>query len=234
MRLTDAQAVPLSSLADSKLLALSRHWGRIGIVALRRFLATLPEILRRGLYRRCRCQSVFEYAAKFSTASREVVNDLLNVHRQIGRFPALWSLFVDGKVGLTASLRIAPRDRPETAEGWAQIASTCTIREIEAVIKASESTSEPVQSTLRTPGPGSRGPGVRRRASGHCRAARRTPEGPDRTRRRRDDLHAHDRGPGAAIRFRGRRVRLGQGAHLLLGQVQARRLEARQAVLGTG
>lgn len=137
MRLRDTQMGPLAELGDTRLLAISRYWGRVGRVALRRFLATLPEILRRELYRRCGCQSIFEYAAKFASASREVVKDVLNAHRQIGQLP-LWDLFAAGDVGLTVLRRIAPRVTADNAGWWAEMARECTVQEIEDLIRASE------------------------------------------------------------------------------------------------
>ncbi|MBM3266227.1 MAG: hypothetical protein FJZ01_01145 [Candidatus Sericytochromatia bacterium] len=149
------------SLDDRTLLVLSRYWGRAGQVATRRFLATLPEIDRRSLYRRARCHSLHEYAARYAGASREIVDTVLLVHRRIGRFEVLWRLFADGRAGLHVFRRISRHVTAENAAWWAEIVQTCTIREIERILAAketSESSWSGGQLALAAGAPGARVP----------------------------------------------------------------------------
>ncbi|MBU6427949.1 MAG: hypothetical protein KGR26_02970, partial [Cyanobacteria bacterium REEB65] len=127
-----------ASLDDKTLLALSRQWGRVGQVAFRRFLATLPEIARRGLYRRARCHSIFEYAAKCSGATQEVVDAVFLVHKRIGGFAVLWELFAQGRYGLPVFRRISRHVTGDNAAWWAEVVSACTVKEIERILREQE------------------------------------------------------------------------------------------------
>lgn len=113
-------APDLAALDDKTLLMLSRSWGRLGKIALRKFVSTLPEVERRGLYRVAKCTSIFEYALKHGGLSADVVRDIRRLHEKIGKFDCLWSLLVEGIVGWSKLLRIADFVTQHNAVWWAR------------------------------------------------------------------------------------------------------------------
>ncbi len=119
--LDPAPPVTFRELSDKDLLARMDGWGRLGKVALRRFVSGLPEVARRDLFRRRRCGSIFEYAAKVAELSREVVSQILVLHTKIGQYRELWGLLAEGCVGWTNLARIADFVTPQNVLWWARI-----------------------------------------------------------------------------------------------------------------
>ncbi len=109
--------VPLDQVEDRVLLLLARTWGRLGRVAMCKFVSVLPEIHRRGLYRKASHDSIYELASKLGGLSRDVVDAVLRLHGYIGRYDCLWGLLTDGIVGWSKLSKIEDLVTAETA-GW--------------------------------------------------------------------------------------------------------------------
>ncbi len=109
--------VPLDKVEDRVLLHLARTWGKLGHVAMCKFVSVLPEINRRSLFRQAGCSSIYELASKLGGLSRDVVDAVLRLHSYIGRYDCLWGLLTDGIVGWSKLSKIEDLVTPETA-GW--------------------------------------------------------------------------------------------------------------------
>ena len=150
MHLPDAPIVPAESLNDEDLIHLFTLWGRCGKIAVRRALATLPEIIRRRLFRRTTA-SPYEFAHKLLGVSRAVVDRVLLLHQQIGHMPELWALLATGAEGWSKLEVVAGVATPDTAAWWAERVvrcSTAELRELVRRLKAQQSATEETRPDL--------------------------------------------------------------------------------------
>ncbi len=126
---------PLSSLPDAELRSLSKRLGRSVRVVERRFLATLPEIARRGLFAP-RFPSIHAYARRVGGRSREAVDRVLALDRRLAPFPAVHRLLESGEVGWSLLARVPVKELEADAEGWARLLRTCSKAEIDTMLRA--------------------------------------------------------------------------------------------------
>ncbi len=117
----------------------ARRWSR-------EFAYLLPEVMRRGLHRRCGCESIFHFAAKYAGMSREVVERILSLYGKLKNRPVLWAKIRE--CGWTKLKIIAGLDTPEGE--CVQLLKTPNeaLRVVAQKIRKSGPFAEPAQSTL--------------------------------------------------------------------------------------
>ena len=108
-----------TKLSDKDLYALCKEYGQKARFWRRRFAGLLPEVERRGLYRRRRCGSIYEFAAKLAGMSKESVDTVLRVARKLEDKPQLKELLESGAQSWTKLERVAYVATHETDGDWA-------------------------------------------------------------------------------------------------------------------
>ncbi|MFH1720863.1 MAG: hypothetical protein ABH856_04620, partial [Patescibacteria group bacterium] len=76
-------------MTDKKLYALCREYGRNARMWRRKFEALLPEVEKRGLYRKHGFYSIYEFAAKLGGVGHKSVEEILRVSRKVEDKPLL-------------------------------------------------------------------------------------------------------------------------------------------------
>jgi len=84
----------------------------------RRFIAALPEVAKRRLYKKYGYCSIHEFAAKMAGVSRDNVDDVLRVSEKLAEMPMLKTLIAE--IGLNKVRLIANIAKPETENYWAE------------------------------------------------------------------------------------------------------------------
>lgn len=135
MVMPDVPTGSIATLPDQELLWLFDSWGRYSKVAVRRALALLPEIVRRGLHRRAGFESEYEFARKKAGISNDVVNKVFRLHEQIGHMPELWNLLASGDEGWTKLAVVQPLARVDNAADLAAMVRRCSKAELEEYVR---------------------------------------------------------------------------------------------------
>jgi len=73
---------------------------------------------KRKLYKKYRCHTLYEFAAKHAGMSQDTVDDIMNVHKKLEDKPILQRLI--GKQGWSKVKVVATIARPETEKFWAE------------------------------------------------------------------------------------------------------------------
>lgn len=96
----------MSSLSDATLLERCNFYGTQARRWRNKFLGLLPEIARRELYKEKGFGSIFEFAFRIGGVSKEQVERVLRVERQLQDVPALHGILVRGEVSVNKIARI--------------------------------------------------------------------------------------------------------------------------------
>ena len=86
---------------------------------MRAFEAYLPEVNRRRLHRRRGFGSIHEFAAKMANMSKEKVDKILRLYKNLHDKPMLMELFERGEVGYAKIEKVVYVVTPETEALWA-------------------------------------------------------------------------------------------------------------------
>jgi hypothetical protein len=103
----------IHQFSDAKLYALCRKYGEIAVKYRHKFAGLLPEVYRRGLYKKKGYGSVFEFAAKLAGMSEEQVRRVLNLEKRFEAMPVLREMLVSGEVSVNKLARIASVATPD-------------------------------------------------------------------------------------------------------------------------
>lgn len=95
----------------------------------------LPEAERRKLYLQYDMHSIYEFAAKLAGVSREVVNEVLRIHRLLNEMPKLQEKLVNGEVSYTKLRAVACVVRPETENLWLEKVQTMARSTLEVYVR---------------------------------------------------------------------------------------------------
>lgn len=107
-------------------------YGRSAREWMRKCVLLLPEIERRQIWRKKRCSSIYEYAAKLAGMSRSTVEEALRVLKKIEDKPALLELVKDK--GLQRVRPVASIATLETESFWAEKARTMSKNALETYV----------------------------------------------------------------------------------------------------
>lgn len=97
----------IHKMTDEKILNLCKIYGERARYYRQKFLGLLPEVYRRGLYKKQGCTSIFEFAAKTAGISEEQVSRVLNLEKKLQDKPDLHSALVNGEIGFNKLRRVA-------------------------------------------------------------------------------------------------------------------------------
>ena len=107
-------------LSDKDLYAFCKEYGGKARFWRRRFAGLLPEVERRGLYRRRGCGSIYEFAAKLAGMSKESVDKVLQISRKLENKPQLKELLESGAQSWTKLEKVAYIATSQTDGEWAE------------------------------------------------------------------------------------------------------------------
>ncbi len=101
----------------------------------KKFIAALPEVFRRHMYKEYGCGSIYEYAAKLCGVSHAMVDDVIRVDERLKNMPKLRGLI--GEVGLSKVRRVAGIATKNTENEWVEKVQKMTKPALELYIKES-------------------------------------------------------------------------------------------------
>ncbi len=124
-------------------------YGRNAREWMRKCVLLLPEIERRQIWRKARCGSIFEYAAKLAGMSRATVEDGLRVMKKAEEFPALKAV-VESR-GVNRVRPIVAIVTKDTEEFWAEKARQMSRHTLETYVQnyRSESRTGPANQSVK-------------------------------------------------------------------------------------
>ena len=125
----------LTLVSDAELLSLCRECGRNALLWRKKFEGLIPEVLRRRLYEKENCSSVYEFAAKFAGLSEAQVNTVLRVERKLEGKPTLLDSFHKGEISAGKLDRAADIATPENEKEVDKMARTLNCRTFEVYVR---------------------------------------------------------------------------------------------------
>ena len=134
-------------IPDKELLSLCREYGRNALLWRRKFEALLPEVLRRRLYEKENCSSVYEFAAKFAGLSEAQVDTAFRVERKLQNKPILLESFHSGEISAGKLDRAADIATPENEKEVHKMAKVLTARSFETYAKDMKRAQEEVKTS---------------------------------------------------------------------------------------
>lgn len=137
--------LPLAaSLSDRDLERRNRQFGFLSRRAEQRFLATFPEIARRGLAEAH--GGLFALAARRGGVKPSKVQNILELARRLEPFPRIWALVERGEAGYSVVGRVPLEFLRENEGAWEEILRSHSRRQVDTVVKEE-------RARRRTPGP---------------------------------------------------------------------------------
>jgi hypothetical protein len=94
-------------MTDKELYELCKKFGKMTLLARRKFAGLLPEVFKRRLYEKKKFSSIYEFAAKLAGMSRDQVDMVLRLERKFEDKPILQKALIDGEVSANKLIRIA-------------------------------------------------------------------------------------------------------------------------------
>jgi hypothetical protein len=76
-------------MTDKELFELCKEYGKNARTWQRKFVALLPEVFKRRLYKKHGCYSIHEFAAKLGGVSHKTVDEVLRLHERTKNVPQL-------------------------------------------------------------------------------------------------------------------------------------------------
>ncbi|MFA5855478.1 MAG: HNH endonuclease signature motif containing protein [Candidatus Gracilibacteria bacterium] len=110
----------LQLLSDSELYQLCQEYGSQARIWKRKFAGLLPEVLRRELYRRRGCGSIYEFAFKIGAMSSTSVDRIIKLDAQLEDKPTLKAQLLSGSQGWSKLEKVAYIATPDTEKEWAE------------------------------------------------------------------------------------------------------------------
>lgn len=107
-----------SNFTDKELYKKCREIGSLCLKYRKQFLGMIPEVFKRKLYLQYGMHNIYEFAAKLAGVSREVVNEVLRIHRLLNDAPILQEKLVSGEIPYTKLRPVAPIATRENQAMW--------------------------------------------------------------------------------------------------------------------
>ncbi len=120
-------------MTDKELFKLCQEYGAKARMWKNKFIALLPEVYKRRLYKKRGYGSIFEFAAKLGGVSKNVVEDVLRLDVQFEDKPKLKALIPE--IGVSKLKTIASVASIETENLWAKKIQTMSRAAIETEIR---------------------------------------------------------------------------------------------------
>ena len=143
-----------TKLSDKDLYALCKEYGRKARFWRRKFAGLLPEVERRGLYRRRGCGSIYEFAAKLAGMSKESVDKILRLSKKLEDKPFLLEQLETGAQSWSKLEKVAYIATSQTDGAWAERIENMPQPAVEAFVQnfrlktTLQSETEPVKSAI--------------------------------------------------------------------------------------
>ncbi|MBN1494882.1 hypothetical protein JW911_04070 [Candidatus Peregrinibacteria bacterium] len=110
--------IDFAKLTDKDLYKYCKETGLNARIWNRRFIATIPEVARRRLYKKYGYCSIHEFAAKLAGVSHNNVDGVLRVDEKLKDMPKIKSLI--SEKGLNKVRLVSNIVKPETENFWAE------------------------------------------------------------------------------------------------------------------
>ncbi len=120
-------------MTDKELYKLCQEYGRKARKWKNKFVALLPEVYRRRLYKKRGYCSIYEFAAKMAGVSHNVVDEVIRFDEKFKEMPKLKALI--SEVGLSKLRVVENVAKKETDSFWANKAKTMTRNALSTYIK---------------------------------------------------------------------------------------------------
>ena len=120
---------------DAKLYKLCEKYGRASLEARRKFIGLLPEVFKRGLYKKKDFSSIYEFAARLAGVSREQVNLALRLERKFEDKPVLKKALLEGEISINKLTKVASIATEQNQEELFEKAKIFSTRAIETFVK---------------------------------------------------------------------------------------------------
>jgi len=117
------------------LYQLCKEYGRASLEARRKFTGLLPEVFKRGLYKKKGFSSIYEFAARLAGVSREQVNLALRLERKFEDKPVLKKALLEGEISINKLTKVASIATEENQEELFEKTKIFSTRAIEAFVK---------------------------------------------------------------------------------------------------
>ena len=141
-------------MTDKDLYGLCKEYGQKARFWRRKFAGLLPEVERRGLYRRRLCGSIYEFAAKLAGMSKESVDKVLQISRKLQDKPRLLEQLETGAQSWSKLEKVAYIATSQTDGAWAERIENMPQPAVEAFVQnfrlktTLQSETEPVKSAI--------------------------------------------------------------------------------------
>ncbi|MFC1600034.1 HNH endonuclease signature motif containing protein [Patescibacteria group bacterium] len=122
-------------MKNSELHGWCKSSGKQSLDGRKKFIAALPEVYRRHMYKEYGFGSIYEYAAKLCGVSHQMVDDVIRVDEKLKEMPKLRNLI--GEVGLSKVRRVASVAKKETENEWVEKVQKMSKPALELHIKES-------------------------------------------------------------------------------------------------
>lgn len=124
-----------TKLTSQQFYAKCVHTGKTAKIAVREFLALLPEAEDRQIYLEHGMSSVFEFAAKLGGVSREQVLLTLRLEERFEDLPQLKQALLSAEVPIHKLARVASVATAETQDFWLNQTKLLTKQALETLVK---------------------------------------------------------------------------------------------------
>ena len=125
--------VNFENFSDKNLYAYCKKVGFNARTWSRRFMATIPEVAKRRLYKKYGYCSIHEFAAKMGSVSRENTDEVLRVNEKFREMPKMKALI--GEVGLSKLKVVACIATKDTDGFWAEKVRNMTKQVLELYVR---------------------------------------------------------------------------------------------------
>lgn len=122
-------------LSDEKLFQLCKEYGSRALLWRQKFIGLLPEVNRRGLYKKKGFSSVFEFAARLAGVSREQVERVLGLERKFEHLPMLKKMLVNGEASVNKLARVSSIANSENQEFLADQSKLLSKSALETLVR---------------------------------------------------------------------------------------------------
>ncbi len=125
----------VQTISDKNLYKLCKRWGAEALHARRKFAGLLPEVLKRRLFERRGFSSIYEFAAKLAGMSRDQVDLVLRLEKNLSDKPVLHEALIEGKISANKLIRIASIATVENQESLFDAANRLSKQAIDVFVK---------------------------------------------------------------------------------------------------
>lgn len=122
-------------ISDENLYQLCQQYGRHALLWRQKFIGLLPEVYKRGLYKKKNFGSIFEFAKKLAGVSEEQVRVTLNLEERFKDKPALHTLLVNGITSVHKLARVVSIATPENEAVLANQVQLLSKKSLEALVR---------------------------------------------------------------------------------------------------